>query len=207
MLDRIEDQLLKRPGQPVALPGEELRRAAVAAVLRDSGELLFIKRSEREGDPWSGHMAFPGGRVEQADPSLRAAAERETLEEVGLDLAAHGRLLGPLDEVLTPVRSGPAALVISPYVFRLQAPVRLVPNHEVASVHWLSLERLVAGEGRGSFTLDWRGQTWEMPCVDIDEVRIWGLTLRMLDDLLERLGAQVSRWPQVRAPDPRSGRP
>ena len=74
----------------VSLEAAEHQQAAVAVVLRegDSGsEILFIERSTREDDPWSGHMAFPGGRVEAADANTRAAAERETLEEVGVSLA------------------------------------------------------------------------------------------------------------------------
>lgn len=196
MLTRLEQQLQARPGLAWADGDLEVARAAVAAVLDAGGHLLFIRRSECEGDPWSGHMAFPGGRVDPVDSSLRAAAERETAEEVGLDLSGRGRLLGALDEVGSPVRTGPARLVISPFVYALDARVELCPNHEVASVHWLSLDRLAAGEGRGSFELSWQGERWEMPRVDIDGVRIWGLTLYMLDDMLARIGGVVS--PPVR---------
>ncbi len=197
MVDQLEAQLRLRPGNPVEPPGPEVRRAAVAAVFRPGGELLFIRRSEREGDPWSGHMAFPGGRLEPRDPSLLAAAQRETWEEVGLELDQRGRLLGPLDEVITPMRRGPVAMVISPFAFAVDGPVDLTPNYEVASTHWFSIERLASGEGRNSFELEWRGQRLEFPCIDLDGVRIWGLTLRMLDDMLERIGGQVS--PPVRA--------
>lgn len=197
MVDRLARLLREQPGRPAQAPPTVTRRAAVAAVLRPGDELLFIRRSDRDGDPWSGHIAFPGGRVEPRDASLQAAAERETREEVGLDLARHGRVLGPLDQVLTPVQRGPAAMVIAPFVYRLESEPVLALNHEVASVHWFSLQRLLAGEGRSSFTLEWRGNTWQMPCVDLEGVRIWGLTLRMLDDLLERLGAPATHCPDA----------
>ncbi len=79
--------------------GENTREAAVAVILRPDDadtRILFIKRAEKRGDPWSGHMAFPGGHREPRDPDLRSAAERETLEEIGLDLE-RAEYLGPLD--------------------------------------------------------------------------------------------------------------
>lgn len=195
MWDRLERTLTVAPGRALPL-APDTARAAVAAVVDPTWRLLFIKRSEREGDPWSGHMAFPGGRVDPADASPRAAAERETWEEVGLPLARAGRLLGALDELASPVRAGPTRLVVSPFVYSLTEAPPLQPNHEVASVHWIELGRLAEGEGRGGFELSWQGQRWWMPHVELDGVRIWGLTLRMLDDMLGRLGGVVS-------PDPR----
>lgn len=195
MRDRLERALAQDAGRVLPLsPGTA--RAAVAAVLDPGERLLFIKRSDRAGDPWSGHMAFPGGRVDPGDASPRAAAERETLEEVGLPLAQAGRLVGALDELASPVRAGPTRLVVSPFVYTLSQVPELRPNHEVASVHWIALERLALGDGRGGFELAWQGQRWWMPHVELDGVRIWGLTLRMLDDLLGRTGGVVS-------PDPR----
>ena len=82
------------------------RRAAVAVALHDASdgpEALFIERAERFGDPWSGQMAFPGGRVDPGDSGPRAAAERETLEEVGVDLSG-AELLGRLGDIDAGVR-------------------------------------------------------------------------------------------------------
>jgi 8-oxo-dGTP pyrophosphatase MutT (NUDIX family) len=96
---------------------DDTRLAAVAAVLRvveGTVELLFIKRSEHEGDPWSGHMAFPGGRHEPHDASLEATACRETMEELSLDLS-RGRLLGRLDD-LAPRNPVLPPILIRPFV-------------------------------------------------------------------------------------------
>src|SRR5437879_13634805 len=81
-------------------------RASVALALAGDGrdlQLCFIRRMEKKNDPWSGHMAFPGGRASPGDPSARAVAEREAREEVALDLR-DSHLIGSLSEI--PVRLG-----------------------------------------------------------------------------------------------------
>lgn len=160
-------------------------RAAVALVFRPGPDLLFIRRSEREGDPWSGHMAFPGGRVDAVDADDRATAERETWEEVGLDLARHGRLLGALDPLVTPRAASRRQLVVCPFVYALSADPLLRVNDEVAAVHWFSFDRLLAGEGRTTRTWTWMEQSMVLPSVHLDGIEVWGLTLRMLDDLID----------------------
>ena len=100
-LDDIRLAFARR--RPLLVPEERQRRAGVAMVLRDDAgdgagpSVLFIERARWEGDPWSGHMAFPGGRVDPSDRDARAAAERETLEEVGLRLSGAERI-GRLDD-------------------------------------------------------------------------------------------------------------
>jgi 8-oxo-dGTP pyrophosphatase MutT (NUDIX family) len=184
-LDLLARAVSARPPRTVSAREPE-ERAAVSIVARPDGDLLFIRRSEREGDPWSGHMAFPGGRMESVDASSRAAAAREAWEEVGLD-PEQGAYIGALDDLESPARIARRRVVITPHVWVLPGAPTLRPNAEVASVHWFGLSRLVGGEGRGEFTYQWRGQPIELPVIRLDGRDIWGLTLRIVDDLLERV--------------------
>ncbi|MBD3648606.1 MAG: CoA pyrophosphatase, partial [Pseudomonadales bacterium] len=126
------------------------RQAAVAAILRERNghtEALFILRSIKDGDPWSGHMAFPGGHLDPEDVTLRDAAERETLEEIGLDLTNHGEFLGEIDQVRANPRGRDIDMVVTPFVYSLaQDPGELVPNYEVADILWGSLHDMYTGD-------------------------------------------------------------
>lgn len=185
--DRLERGLRLRPDERVEVPGE-LRRAAVALVFRPGSELLFIRRAERKGDPWSGHMAFPGGRKDPEDPDLVSTAVRETREEVGLDLSRAGvHLLGRLDELASPRGVLRPRMVISPFVFWDPDPPELRPNYEVADTFWFPMHRFEQDEGRGSMTIPWKGNRVRFPVVNLEGARIWGLTLGILDGLLDRL--------------------
>jgi 8-oxo-dGTP pyrophosphatase MutT (NUDIX family) len=177
---------LALPTEEPEPPGLE-KRAAVALIVGPHDELLFIRRAERAGDPWSGDMAFPGGRAEPHDPSVRATAVRETMEEIGLDL--HGAAyLGALPPLRSPTRLPSANFGVFPFVFRVEAwPCAFTLSGEVAAVHRFTLERLIVGEGRGTFRYDRNGYDLELPHVDLDGVRVWGLTLRMVDALVERV--------------------
>jgi 8-oxo-dGTP pyrophosphatase MutT (NUDIX family) len=176
-------QVLTRPPKRIELP--QFRRASVATILTPQAEMLFIRRAEYPGDPWSGHVSFPGGRVEPDDPSPLHAAIRETEEEIGLTLSTE-QLLGELDEVstLNPLPS----ILIRPHVFVAEVDLdRLALNDEVASVHRIPLSDLLDNRGRGTMEHPWRGTDLRFPRVDFDGVRLWGLTLFMVDDLLHRL--------------------
>lgn len=159
--------------------------AAVAAVVTDRHDVLLIRRASFPGDPWSGHLAFPGGRMEPTDPAPLDAAIRETREELGLPLSPE-LLVGALDDLAAV--GGRPGLVIRPYVFRWPGALpSLAPNAEVDGVLWLGLERLLANDGRTTMTWERDGVSLRLPCVDFDGHRLWGLTLRMIDDLLDRL--------------------
>jgi 8-oxo-dGTP pyrophosphatase MutT (NUDIX family) len=177
--------------RPRTLETAITRRAAVAAVLRETEgglELLFIRRAEDPKDRWSGHMAFPGGRVEPGDADLEATAVRETAEEIGLDLRAQGELLGGLDEVHAIARGKPVDLGITPFVFRLQGPAQLTMNAEVTSLHWLPLDDLVGDRHLTTFEYLHEGTPLQLPCLRIGDVVIWGLTYRMFSSLKDALG-------------------
>jgi 8-oxo-dGTP pyrophosphatase MutT (NUDIX family) len=165
--------------------GAAQRRAAVALVLDAAGDVLLIRRADFEGDPWSGHVALPGGRVETEDDSHLSAAIRETLEEVGLSLNP-AQALGTLDDVPSP-GMGPPRVVVRPFVFAVERFDPLRPNEEVASVHPFALSALLDNVGRGPMAYEHRGQVFTLPRVDFDGQRLWGMTLRVVDDLLHRL--------------------
>lgn len=163
--------------------------AAVALIFGpgpDGDELLFIRRAERAGDPWSGDMAFPGGRGEPVDPSPRATAERETREEIALSLE-DARFFGALPIKLSPLRIPTAGFGIFPFVYRVEAWPALALSEEVAAVHRFALGRFLEDEGRGEFRYVGYGVDRQLPCVRLDGLKIWGLSLRMVDDLIEQL--------------------
>lgn len=163
------------------------RRAAVAIVLRDGGagiEVLFIHRADHPDDPWSGHMAFPGGRAEDGEAPLLTAI-RETAEEVGLDLG-RGELLGALDE-LQAVRRIPIDLAIAPFVFRVAPEASLHPNQEVRSLCWLGLDDLLGERFRSTYDYSELGGVLRFPCFRVDDKVIWGLTYRMFSELATRV--------------------
>jgi 8-oxo-dGTP pyrophosphatase MutT (NUDIX family) len=187
--EEIRAAVASRPGAQV--PDAVGSRAAVAVVLRGAEgglELLFIRRADHPDDPWSGQMAFPGGRAEPGDADLLATAVRETLEETGIDLQAHAELIGPLDELRAMARLRPVDLAITPFVFRLRGEVSPVLSDEVRSVHWLPLDELVRPDLRSTMEYPHRDAVLQFPCLRVQDLVIWGLTFRMFLGLLERLG-------------------
>lgn len=191
-LDTIAQRLAALAPDPSAASAPGLKRAAVAAVLRErnvggEAELLFIRRAEHPSDPWSGHMAWPGGRHDPADSDLLSTAVRETREEVGIDLGAHATLLARLPDVHATARGVFLGLVIAPFVFSLKQDREVVKNHEVAETVWTPLGPLIRGEGRGTFPYVYQGQELELPCLRIGSRVVWGLTYQMLMSLGEAL--------------------
>lgn len=184
-LQRIRDALARRPGSRAGA-GPETPRASVALVLRPGPaelELLLIKRAEREGDPWSGHMALPGGRRDPADRDEQATAVRETREEVGIDLAGRGVALGRLDD-LGP-RGGAPRIVVSPFVFGAPAGTVATPNHEVDAAVWIPLRELAHPDAATEFLLETvTGDPRRFPAIGTRGYVIWGMTHRILDGFL-----------------------
>lgn len=166
-------------------------RAAVALIVRDvpaGPEILLIRRAERKSDPWSGHMAFPGGREEPQDTSLFATAVRETMEEVALDLTESGRLLGTLEQLPAVARGKPTGLTIAPFVFELTRESPLAYNDgEVAEAVWVPVEPLRLGTLRTTMPYEFQGQRLTLPAHDFEGRIVWGLTYRMLDQLFDLL--------------------
>ena len=175
--------------RPRELPfRRRLTRASVALIYRrsDNGnaELLFIQRARREGDPWSGDMAFPGGRIQANDATPRAAAERETLEETGIDLISHGLFQARLSDLITRHHSRWRPMVVTPYVYEWTGTQPETPNHEVEQTVWISRDYLAARENQGRLPFRTPLGTLNMPCCRYQGYCIWGLSYSMLQELL-----------------------
>lgn len=154
-------------------------------------DVLFIKRAEHDRDPWSGHMAFPGGRVEAADADALAAARRETREEVQIDLTANAELIASLDDLQAVARGRRMPLVITPFAFELQARVEPRANHEVEAIVWVTGEELRDQANWSTLPYEFEGKTYTLPCIRVRERVIWGLTYRMLMGLFSILDWQL----------------
>lgn len=173
-----------------------LKRAAVAALLRDSrqgAEVLVIERAHRPGDPWSGDMALPGGRIEAIDEtSASRAACRETAEEIGVAID-RSLGIGRLSDQLTLDHRRRRPMVISPFVYRWPRGAEIKPNAEIGGWQWIPLAWLDEPANRGRLIWRIRGIPKSMPCYECgDDRRLWGLTLLMLDEL-RRIGSGSSR--------------
>lgn len=143
-----------------------------------------MKRTVSETDRWSGHVSFPGGRVEEKDDGLKHTAVRETLEEVGIDLEAEASLLGRLDDVIAIAKGKVLPMVITPFVFALDAPVTLELSDEAESTFWLPLDEVVSGRLDGTRPYKMGPLALELSCWNYEGYEIWGLTHKMLRRLL-----------------------
>lgn len=171
------------------------KRAAVVIGMREGKngpEILMIQRAVRKGDPWSGHMGFPGGRKDDSDRSDLDCAKRETLEEIGFDLDGHGALICQLSDVNTGWRADRPEMLVAPFVFRVDALSAFELNHEVDATVWIPLHFLLDDRNRGRHAWDWRGEVLESDAFTYQDRLIWGLSLMMIDELLEIIAGRHS---------------
>lgn len=165
-----------------------LKASAVAVICGEyQGEmsLLMIKRVAKEGDPWSGDMAFPGGCHQKGDQCLIHTAIRETWEEVGVDLHQSAKFVVRLSDQLTRSHSVLKPMIVAPYLFHIAKPyaLRLNPK-EVEGAVWIPLGFFADKNVRGK--MDWKlGRlNFKLPCYWFQGKRIWGLSLRIIDELV-----------------------
>lgn len=166
-----------------------MKRSAVAMILREhhgEAEILMIKRAEREGDPWSGHMAFPGGRMESEDRHGLDVARRETREEIGLDLDP-ASCFGRLSEIMAHAQIRRRPMVVSPYLFHLESDAEFTLNYEVDEVIWIPVSFLANRRNRETMVWKRGAARIPLPCYMYKGRRVWGLSLMMLDELLDLL--------------------
>ena len=153
--------------------------------------VLLIRRSDAPGDPWSGHMAMPGGKQEPSDLDLVHTAIRETEEEVGLILDRQTQLIGALDDVPAFARGRRTGLVVTPHLFVLTGAgprPTLRPSFEVQESLWVPVSHLLTPEHQRERVYDVEGVSMRLPAWDYQGRQIWGLTHHMLSGVLRLAG-------------------
>ena len=157
--------------------------AVVVASGEGGDQVLVVRRATVEGDPWSGHIALPGGRREPADASLEDTARRETLEETGIDLSS-SECISAL-AMVSPRSAGAPSVSVAPFVFRYTGDKRVAMSEELVEAWWIPISDLQ------------RADAWQVTSVVVrDDIRIdargfelrghvlWGLTERIMYDFL-----------------------
>jgi len=179
--DQIATAINGHDASSVPFIANPLHASVAMIVAEGSGgpEICFIRRAEREGDPWSGHVSFPGGRASEADTTAQEVAERETLEEIGLQLTSDHHV-GALP-VLPQIRRG---ITLFPFVYcvdeatQQQATAR--QPEEVASVFWVPFQHLTDDKAVTTLEYDLDGSRKSFPGIQFEDHIIWGLTLHLL---------------------------
>ncbi|WP_419162551.1 NUDIX hydrolase [Candidatus Palauibacter sp.] len=191
--DRVARRLAAA-GHTLVSPEAADRHAAVTLIIRPRRgdlELLFVRRAKVPGDPWSGHMALPGGHRDGADADLLETARRETREEVGLDLPRRA-FLGRLDD-LHPVTRRIPSILISPFVAWHDRDIGVATNDEVQYHVWVPLGALRDPARRSEVRFADGGRERMYPSILFEGDTIWGLTHRVVMNFLDILTERVNR--------------
>jgi 8-oxo-dGTP pyrophosphatase MutT (NUDIX family) len=170
-------------------PNEGDQVEAVVAILlwdapRRGLQTLLVQRAEREGDPWSGQIGLPGGRVKQAIETPRIALHREVEEEVGLKLEEVGVELGSLS-VGHPMRR--MEMRVQPWVYGLRVKPKVSIGSEIAGSFWVNLAELPSKKKMSEITI--RTQPWSVESFVVEGKVVWGFTYRVLTELIPILKA------------------
>jgi len=164
--------------------------AVVAILLWDEPrkilQTLLVQRADREGDPWSGQIGLPGGRVKQAVESPRAALHREVEEEVGIRLEEFGVELGSLT-VGHPMRR--IEMRVQPWVYGLKIKPEVRLGSEIADSLWVNLLELPSKKKMSDITI--RNQPWSVESYFVEGRVVWGFTYTVLTELLPILEASL----------------
>lgn len=162
------------------LSDEQGANAAVAVLLKlERGRLcvLFVKRVEEAKDPWSGHVAFPGGKRDAEDKDLKETVIRETREETNINLLDGCSFLG----VMSTYQSKPRPdIKVLPFVFLIgDEPLVRLNKKELSEYFWVAFEELVRCRTTARFSFG------ESPAFAVGGRIIWGLTYRIVENLIQ----------------------
>lgn len=185
-IEKLSGLLSNRNSSEITIEDDYVH-ASVLMILKHDNlgfSLLFIKRPESERDPFSGHMAFPGGRMESVDKNKLDTAVRETKEEVGIDIIKSGEVLGALDDV-NPNNPRARKYVVTPYLSILNEEVKIIPDvREVERTVWVPMRHLVDDRNKEIRIRERDGKEVQDYAYNYEQYLIWGMTGRILHQFL-----------------------
>jgi 8-oxo-dGTP pyrophosphatase MutT (NUDIX family) len=190
MIDQISDALQKKPGNRFTEPDlAQLPKAAVCMILKldltnDQIAVLLAQRRISESDPWSGNVAFPGGKYEESDGEIMNTAKREVMEECGIDVGKC-ELLGTLDDTMP----GNKSIAVTPFV--VLAPKSIIVRineREITGYVWIPIDFFIDKKNSSPMQVRRTGTTHEVASYKYQEsYLVWGMTLRIIDDFLSKV--------------------
>lgn len=191
--DRLDPELLRRAlsahaNLPVTPASSQAAVSVVLAPVAAGVDVLLIRRAARATDPWSSHMAFPGGFRSASDPDLYATALRETREEVGIDLTRDAALLGCLPDV----SPASARVSVRPFVFATERIPAISTNDEVDAIAWANVGAIARNDFPATYELEVGSTRQSFPGFRVVEHVVWGMTYRVLMELVAAAAHAVS---------------
>lgn len=184
------EEYFKERKVAIISPGPGYTKASVSVVLNIVNNklfVLFIKRTENPGDSYSGHVAFPGGKMSEADNDLLDTALRETVEEMGVNLSENSNYIGRLDDLKPLSPSGPK-FIVSPFIFILNKVISFnINKDEVEKYMWVSFDHLSDVKNMRIRYKEREGETIEDYVYSYDEFLIWGMTGRIVNSFIKEV--------------------
>ncbi len=182
------EKLRTRRGR-VLDPDQDALTASIAIPVRNTGEgleFLYLLREQRAGDPWSGHISFPGGKIDASDKGPRETAIRETREETSLDLN-EAECVCRLDDQATHL----SKVHVAGFVFHLANGPEPSLNHEIQRAFWVPLSDLMDERRHVTAVVTGEWGKRKVPAIDLlgaEGPVLWGLTYRFTSQVLACLG-------------------
>ena len=160
------------------LPAErKLRPAGVLAPIVENANGLSVLLTKRSAalKHHPGQIAFPGGKQDEGDADVIAAALREADEEIGLP-PSHVEVLGTL-----PAHETVTSFLVTPVIGFVKTPFEIKPEPgEVDEVFAVPLDHVLNPDNYLIQSRPWRGQMRNYFVVPYGPYYIWGATARML---------------------------
>lgn len=190
----IRDVLTTRTRKRIENQNKAYKHAGVLIpLLMDDGAccVLFTERTHKV-EHHKGQISFPGGRVDDTDPSFEAAAIREAREEIGL-LPEDVAVLGRLDDTLTLVSN----YVVHPFVGRIKPKSDFVMNpHEVERIIRVPLGIFLSADVQNrDHWVEYEGVKYRTAAYQYKSDLIWGATARIMENFVEIMGPNLPLHP------------